>query len=158
VHGGGLSFPRLDGWERDDSATVSWAYDVASQAQSTEPRWVAGFAVGALFTGDGFDSPRTASRLVMECWVTTGFYPSFTGRKDLGSKPVEVDGRPAWALRSEIRVDDPSVAAEGDVVQVIVVDHGSPESLAMFIGWVPIGDRERIAVLDRTIGDLRVEE
>ena len=43
----------------------------------------------------------------------------------------------------------------GDVVDVVVVDLGGPESLAMFWGAVPIGDEDLIAQLDQVIGELR---
>jgi hypothetical protein len=40
---------------------------------------------------------------------------------------------------------------------VIVVDTGSPESLAMFAGAVSLGDDNLLATMDSTIENLRVE-
>lgn len=158
VHGGGLSFPEVSGWQNTSGASFSWAFDVGEQMKLAEsPSWYANLAVGALFTGDGFDEPRRSAELVMQCVITSGLYPYFTDRQDLWSKAVMVDGRPAWSIRAEIRVDDPELTTKGDTVEVIVVDTGSPESLAMFIGAVDIGDRSLARTMDATIESLRVE-
>ena len=68
-----------------------------------------------------------------------------------------MDGRPAWSIRADIEVDDPDLRTKGDTVEVIVVDTGSPESLAMFIGAVNIGDQSLAKTMDSTIKNLRVE-
>jgi len=83
IHGGGLSFPKVDGWQDTSGASFSWAYDVGEQMKLAEPpRWYANLAVGALFTGHGFDEPRRSAELVMQCVITSGLYPSFTDRAD----------------------------------------------------------------------------
>ena len=66
------------------------------------PNWYANLAVGALFTGDGFDEPRRSAELVMQCVITSGLYQYFVDRVDLWSKAVHVDGHPAWSIRAEI--------------------------------------------------------
>lgn len=158
VHGGGLSFPRVPGWTDTSGAAFSWAYDVAEQVKLAEsPDWYANLAVGALFTGDGFDEPRRSAELVMQCVATSGLYPNFTDRQDVWSKAVTVDGRPGWSIRADIEVDDPKLKTKGDTVEVIVVDTDAPESLAMFIGAVNIGDDALASAMDATIKNLRVE-
>jgi hypothetical protein len=158
IHGGGLSFPEAKGWDSSSGAEFSWAYDVGEQMIMAEsPNWYANLAVGALFTGDGFDEPRRSAELVMQCVITSGLYPKFTGREPVWSKKVTVDGRPGWSIRAEIRVDDPKLDTKGDTVEVIVVDTDSPESLSMFIGAVNIGDKALAATMDSTIEKLRVE-
>ena len=159
VHGGGLSFPSQQrGFEpAGPVGVVTWAYDVAGQTRQVEPAWISLLAVGALFTGDGFDEPRRAAELVIQCTISSPLYLRFSERTDLWSKAVTVDGRPGWSIRTEIRVDDTEVEAEGDLVEVVVVDTGSPESLAMFLGAVPLGDQALTRTLDRTVGGLRVE-
>jgi Protein of unknown function (DUF2510) len=158
IHGGGLSFPRVKGWESGSGAAYSWAYDVSSQVKLAEsPNWYADLTVGALFTGDGFDEPRRAAELVMQCVITSGLYQNLVGREDLWSKAVRVDGHPAWSIRAEVLVDYPELRTKGDTVEVIVVDTDSPESLAMFIGAADIGDRSLHKTLDTTIEALRVE-
>lgn len=158
IHGGGLSFPEVPGWQHSSGAAYSWAYDVGEQVKlAEEPRWYANLAVGALFTGDGFDEPRRAAELVMQCMVTSGLYPYFTDRQDVWSRAVTVDGRPGWSVRADIEVDDPELSTPGDTVDVIVVDTGSPESLAMFIGAVDIGNASLQRTLTSTIAALKVD-
>ena len=158
VHGGGLSFPEVRGWQNSSGAEFSWAYDVGEQRKQAEsPSWYANLAVGALFTLDGFEEPRRSAELVMQCVISSGLYPYFTGREAVWSKAVTVDGRPGWSIRAEIRVDDPELTTKGDTVEVTVVDTGAPESLAMFIGAVDIGNRALAKNLDSTIANLRVE-
>lgn len=158
IHGGGLSFPRVRGWDEGSGIAYSWAFDVGEQSIKVEsPDWYANLAVGALFTGDGFDEPKRAADLVMQCVITSGLYPYFTERKDVWSKPVTVDGHPAWSIRANVLIKDPELKAKGDTVEVIVADTDSPEALAMFIGQVNLGDTKLLRTLDSTIKNLRVE-
>jgi hypothetical protein len=122
-----------------------------------QPSWYAMLAVGALRTADGFKQPRRAAEGVMQCTATSDFYDGFTGRRDLLSQAVTVDGHPGWALRSEIHVVSPMTTLPGDIVEVIVVDRGSPESLAMFWGAVPIGDARMGTILDDTVQALHAD-
>jgi hypothetical protein len=132
VHGGGLSFPEAKGWESSSGFAYSWAYDVGSQVKLAEsPNWYSDLTVGALFTGDGFDEPRRSAELVMQCMITSGLYKNLVGRENIWSKAVTVDGHPAWSIRADVLVDYPDLTTKGDTVEVIVVDTGSPESLAM---------------------------
>lgn len=157
VHGGDLSFPRVSGWQDAPGTEFSWAYDVGEQMKLAEsPDWFANLAVGALFTGDGFDEPKRAAELVMQCVITSGLYPYFTDRKDIWSKSVTVDGHPAWSIRADIEIEDPELEATGDTVDVIVVDTGSPESLSMFMGAASIGDQKLQRTMNQTIDRLRV--
>ncbi len=158
IHGGGLSFPEVDGWQDTSGSSFSWAYDVGEQMKLVEsPGWYSNLAVGALFTGDGFDEPRRSAELVMQCMITSGLYPYFTDRSDVWSRAVSVDGHPAWSIRADIEVDDPDLKTKGDTVEVIVVDTDAPESLAMFIGAVDIGNRSLAKTMDSTIKNLQVE-
>lgn len=158
IHGGGLSFPRVAGWRTAPGTAFSWAYDVGEQMKLAEsPSWYANLAVGALFTGDGFDEPRRSAELVMQCMITSGLYPYFTDRQDIWSKATTVDGHPAWSVRADVLIEDPDLKAKGDTIEVIVVDTGSPESLSMFVGAANIGDRRLQATINSTIEGLQVE-
>lgn len=157
VHGGGLSFPSVPGWENASGEEFSWAYDVREQVKLAEaPDWYSNLAVGALFTGDGFDEPKRSAELVMQCVMTSGLYPELTDRKDIWSKATTVDGHPAWSIRADLLVDNPALKTKGDTIEVIVVDTDSPESLSMFIGDANIGDEKLQRTLDSTIEKLRV--
>lgn len=156
VHGGGISFGNVDGW-RDSSysSAMSWAYDVGALDKPVQDTWFALLAVGQLRIIDGFEQPKQSAESVMQCVASSGYYPGFTGRKELSSKQITVDGKAAWSMRTEILVDA-RIDLAGDVVEVIIVDTGNPEGLSMFVGAVPIGDDDLIGVLDQTVADLQV--
>lgn len=161
LYGGSLSIPQPTerGWERNDryAQAMTWAYDISGAYEAVEPRWWAMVAVGELRTEDGFHDPEQAADGVLQCVASSVYYQYFTGRKDVHSKKVTVDGVTGWSIRAEVRVDDPDVEAEGDVVEVIVLDTGPEGSLSYFAGFVPIGDASRIEILDRVIADLQVQ-
>lgn len=156
VHGGDLSFPRVTGWEDDEAVGLSWAYDVAGVSDQVEPGWFSLLAVGALRMADGFEQAQSSAEMISECLATSQYYSGLSGVTRLEAGEVSVDGHPGWRIRSEITVDNPSIEAEGDVLDVIVVDTGAGESLGMFVGAVPIDDADRLEVLDETESGLTV--
>lgn len=156
IHGGDLSFPAQPDWDPSRLAGgLTWAYDVDGQDRTVQPEWFAMFAVGALSVVDGFEQPAQAAEAVMQCTATSTFYQGFTARKNVHAKAMTVSGRPAWSVRAEIYVDTDRTTLPGDLVDVVVVDLGQPESLAMFWGAVPMGDQDLMDQLDRVIGELR---
>lgn len=150
--------PAQRGWQTPgvQVSGFSWAYDVGETDVYVQPTWLAAYAVGAVSVADGFDSPRTAARLAMACTASSSFYRDLDSRRDLSSHPTRVGGRPGWTLRSEIRMSGSKPYA-GDVVQITVVDLGSPESLAVFWGCAPIGEQPLIRRLNRVAAGLRVD-
>lgn len=160
IHGGSLSIVQPGGdWQRDDdyAREMTWAYDVAGADEYVEPHWLAMVAVGSVHTDDGFRTPKQAADGLMQCIASSAYYEYFTGRKDDFAKPFSLDGRSGWAMRSQVRVDDPQVRAAGDVVEVIVLKTGTPGQLSFFAGFVPIGDQNRLKILDQTIAGMRVD-
>ena len=158
IHGGGLSFPKTAGFTpTEQQPYFSWAYDVGGQDRAVEERWYSTYVVGALPTFEGFESPKQAAELVMDCTVSSGLYIGFSGRTEVSSSSIAVDKRKGWAILSEVRVDNPDVSVPGDTVVVIVIDTGSPESLAMFWACVPIGDAAALRQLESVAGQLEVE-
>lgn len=160
IHGGSLSIVQPGGdWKRDDdyAREMTWAYDVAGADEYVEPEWLAMVAVGSVRAADGFRKPKQAADGLMQCIASSAYYEYFTDRKDLFSKPFRLDGRSGWAMRSQVRVDDPRVHASGDVVEVIVLNTGTPGELSFFAGFVPIGDQNRLKLLDQTIATMRVD-
>lgn len=156
IHGGGLSFAKVDGFH-DATATagLSWAYDVGAQQKTIEKSWISMFAVGTLRIADGFHEPKQAAEAVMQCTASSSFYRDFASRNDLSTREVTVGGHKGYAIRAEIFIDNPDYTTKGDVVEVIVLDVGSPEALGMYMGAVPIGDKDLMAQLDATAKDLR---
>jgi hypothetical protein len=158
IHGGGLSFPARSDWNQSIlKRGLSWAYGVDGQDKPIETNWYAMLAAGGLRRADGFKEPRQAAEGVMQCSATSDFYVGFTGRRDLASSAITVGGHPGWAITSEIRVSSSVTKLPGDVVEVVVVDLGSPDSLAMFWGAVPISDAALGTVLKQTVSALQVD-
>lgn len=156
VHGGGLSFRPPSSWvEGARAGAFSWGYDVGEADQRVRRTWFTGAAVGALSVADGAYDVQSGAELAMGCTATPFFYAGIVSRTDLRSEETTVDGYPAYNIRAEIRTDDPYNDVEGDVVQVTVVDLGSPESLAFFCGYAPIGDPDLLADLDAVTAQLR---
>ncbi|HEY9290547.1 MAG TPA: DUF2510 domain-containing protein [Microlunatus sp.] len=160
IHGGRLSIAQPGGsWIRDDSYVrgLSYAWDVSGASDVVEPQWWAMLAVGEVHADDGFKRPKQAADGLMQCIASSTYYQHLSGVKTLSSKRFTRDGYSGWAIRTEVRVDDPQVEAEGDVVDVIVLDTGDAGRLSFFAGFVAIGDQARINTLDNTIAGLRVD-
>lgn len=159
IHGGSLSIVQPGGdWQRDDdyARQMTWAYDVAGADEWVEPEWLAMVAVGDVRTDDGFGDPKQAADGIMQCIASSVYYRYYTGSTTLFSKPFRLQGRSGWAIRAQVRVDDPQVQASGDVVEIIALNTGTAGQLSYFAGFVPIGDRNRLAILDNTISGMRV--
>lgn len=154
IHGGGLSQEPVPGWPDWTPYGYLWAYDAAGQADPVLPDWIASTTVGAISIADGFAEPQQSAVDMMECLATSDYYQGITGRTDVVSQAVTIDGRPGWWLRSEIRVAGRDV--EGDIADVVVVDDGNGESLSFFSSCAPIDDTERIALIDAARESLRI--
>jgi hypothetical protein len=158
VHGGNLSFPRQAGWEDPgpQASAFTWAYDLGETDIQLEQTRYASYAVGAVSVADGFENPRTAARLAMQCTVASALYSNVSSRTDLVDEETTVDGHSAWTLRSEIRTYDSRTSYQGDTVEITVVDLDSDEALAFFWGSAPIGDDTFTSRLDEVVQQLRV--
>lgn len=158
VHGGGLSFPEVSEFEPAEQTTnYGWAYDVGGQQRIVGTNWSSNFVVGALASFDGFDTLEQSAAVVLSCSVRAPFYTSITSAQQLRSSRITVQGLPAWELRTEVRVNDPKAPVPGDILDIIVVDTGSPESFAMFWATAPIGDADALTQLETTITELEVD-
>ena len=77
-----LSVSTISGWIQGDMYLVS-VYDSHSQIDEVYPGWVSNIAVGLLSNEDGFIEIAASAEQLMECFASSGYYPSFTGREDL---------------------------------------------------------------------------
>lgn len=163
ITGGGLRVPKPADYETalDQGPAFTFADGVFAPSKIIEQGltsgWVATYALGSLSRGNGFESPRQAAEVVVQCMAgSASFYSDFTGSTELDSTETVVDGAPAWELTQEIRIDDPELSVEGDVAKVVVVDTGDPSSYGLFVSVVPIGDQAMIDAQDEAVGELEI--
>lgn len=155
ITGGGLAFKRVDGWDDASNFSMPWTHDMGAQTSTVYPGWFSLVSVGALSVADGFEQPKFSTQMMMSCFASSGYYRGFSGRRDVSSKPVEINGHQGWHLTSEIYVEMPSLPqVKGDVVDVVVVDLGSPESLGVFVSSYTIDDAGREAQVKEAIASL----
>lgn len=156
LHGGGISASRVPGWT-DGGISMMWVDDLQAQTDFVYPGWFSVVGVGALRVDDGFSAPQLSALMMMSCFATSSYYDGFTGRRDLKSATITINGRSGWHLSSEIYVDLPALPqVKGDVVDVIVVDTGDPETLGVFVSSYTIDDTGRQRLVQNSIDSLRV--
>jgi hypothetical protein len=158
AHGGRLSMMTVPAYsDPDPEYLLSWMVDTQGVDQATEPGWQSLFAVGEVARTAGFDTPQSAVRSSMICALTNSWYYSVSGRKDIRNESITVDGRPGWILTAEIKDSNPDIEVDGDQLTFLAVDDGRSDALSMWVGMVPLDDRERIALDQKVLADLRVE-
>ena len=158
AHGGGLAFTVPTGWTFPgvQTSAFTWAYDVGEADTRVQPNWFSTYAVGAVSTADGFEDPRSAAELILQCTLASDLYRNVLAPPQPVVRETTVDGYPALTLSAVIRVDDDRTTYEGDEVVITVVDLDSPESLAFFWGCAPIGDAGLVRQLEATAGSVTV--
>jgi hypothetical protein len=144
--GGGLTIPSLTDQAYTVDHRISKDYTFADDFEASylvidqKGGWISSYGVGGLAKANGFDSTQEAAEAVVYCMTHSDLYQGFTGTTDKDAGPVTVDGHDAYSILTEVRVDNPDVSVEGDLVQVVVVDTGDPDSYGLYISGVPLGD------------------
>lgn len=160
LHAGGLSAPKIDGWDYPPSFDLRAIHQVQLQLSlvkegSAGTAWLSGQLVGTLLQSEGFREPATAAQQLMACFASSSYYPYFSSRDDLINEHTTIDGRNAWHLRSNIRINSPLLPdIPGDTMDVYVVDTGISDSFAVYCGWFTIGDTERQSQIEKAIASL----
>lgn len=156
LQAGGLTADAIPGWQ-PGGFSMRWAFGTEAVTDTVYPGWFSVASVSVLSLADGFDAPKTSAYSVMSCFASSSYYRGYVGRDDLLSQPVTISGHRGWRIRSDIRVSLSNLPqVQGDVVDVIVVDTGSTDSLSLFVSSYTIGDTTRGAAVDRCIASLRV--
>lgn len=155
LHGGGLSVVPPDGWH-DFPTYMPGVVDHNSMSRQIIPGWISSISVGGLRHSDGFGEPRLAAEQMMSCIASSSLFSTFTGRNDLLDEAIRLDGYPGWRITTEVFVSSPE-EVDGDIVDVIVLDIGDPDQLAIYVSAATIDltdNLEEVAVAQQT---LRVE-
>lgn len=156
LHGGGISVAKIPNWTTG-GATLSWTYDQDVQTDRVTSGWFSLVGVAALSVADGFEAPKMAARSVYECMASSGYYSGFTGSKVLVSKPFSLAGKSGWRVTGEVYVSNLGPDIKGDTLDIIVLDTGSPESLAMYMSAITIGDADRKALADAAVASMALD-
>ena len=162
ISGGDLQLPPVQGYtalEPQLTTTFAFADGVAGVGKSIEEQWISLYAVGGLPKASGYSDLEASVDQVIDCMTASpNFYRGFSGREDLGREAIQVDGHDAYAVTSELRVEDPDIQVDGDYSKVIVVDTGDDEHFGLYVAVVPIGDQRLIDRLEAATAQLLVTD
>jgi hypothetical protein len=144
--GGGLTIPSMvdQGYTVDHRISKPYKFATGFEASylviDQQGGWISSYGVGALPRANGFDSTQQAAEALVYCMTHSNLYEGFTGATDQKVGAVTVDGHDAYSILTEVRVDNPDVNVEGDLLQVVVVDTGDSANYGVYISGVPLGD------------------
>ncbi|WP_370246961.1 DUF2510 domain-containing protein [Nocardioides sp.] len=175
ITGGGLSTPLPDdyalsdaGTPLDQAAAFTFADAVTAPskvvATSETSGWVATVALGGLsrvgeFGPDaGVTSAQLAAEQVFACAINSPTL--YTSVESIGAQTSEattVDGVAAWSVSGEVRVDEPELGIEGDLMRIVVVDLGEDRPWGMFLSVAPLGQDAELATQQALVEGLGVD-
>ncbi|WP_275426267.1 DUF2510 domain-containing protein [Nocardioides daejeonensis] len=161
LYGGGLSSPQIKGYGPPPfpvAEAYTFAEDLGTVYREVQKdKWMSVQALGAIEKEDAGSDLEAAAQAVIECMANSpDFYQNMSGTKELANEAVQVDGHDAWRVRWEIRVDDPSVKAGGDVAEVVVVDTGNDDDYGLYAGVAPLDDAKLVKRMDEVVQGLSV--
>ena len=157
MHGGGLSFqpPAGSSW-RPEAVFMPWLYDHNSTTKVISYGWQSNVSTGEVLRSEGFADPRSTAEQLMGCLASSGLYRGFTGREDLLDESFTLDGDGGWRITANVFVDTMG-NIKGDVVDVIVLDLGDPQKLAVYISCATIEDEKNLAEVAKATESLSVD-
>ncbi|MBS43708.1 MAG: hypothetical protein CMH83_11225 [Nocardioides sp.] len=158
--GGGLRMPKVTGFDvaADAAGAFTFADGVIAPSMAVTDNWIAVYALGSLPKANGYDSLEQSAETVVQCMTGSDlFYRGFSGREDLASGDLTVDGADAWAITTDITVDDPEVTVRGDRATIVVVDTGDADSYGVFVSVVPLDDQAMADEQDVQVTKLRLQ-
>ncbi|MDO5737353.1 MAG: DUF2510 domain-containing protein [Propionibacteriaceae bacterium] len=155
MYGGGLSFVAPGGWSWEKQPIqMPWLYDHNSTIRVITTGWMSNLSVGEVKRSEGFKDPRGTATQLMGCLASSGLYFGFSGREDLTNQSFTLDGHGGWRMTANVRVDNQG-SIEGDVVDIIVLDLGDPEKLAVFISCATINNEGNLKEVQKAVDSLR---
>lgn len=154
MYGGGLSIPVPDGWQYDLWRTFDWIGCPAILDLRVVDTWYADLKLGEAMTS------RPSLQMLAEdvsAVATLDLFPrDVVGVRQVHSRSATVDGRKAWWVRREIRVELDNPVITGDRLDIVVVDVGQGRQ-GIFVGVAPLWDKGLQRVVDQSRTALRVE-
>lgn len=160
LKGGGLTVPIVDGYASEAiyASVFTFANDVEVAYKKIEASWISIYAVGGVPKNKGYEDPEHAVEVLTQCMTgSSQFYSGFTGRTDLEEGPITVDGHEGYSLVTEVRVETPEVQAEGDQMQVIVVETDDPGTYGLYVSQVTIGMQDLLDLQEQNVKEITVD-
>lgn len=155
MRGGGLSFIARKGW-RNEPVSMPWLYDHNSQIKTITDGWMSNLSIGYVKRSEGFTSPRQTAASLMSCLASSDLYMGFTGREDLRNEAYTLDGRTGWRMTANVYVGNQG-PIKGDVVDIIVLDIGDPDTFSVFISCATIDLKSNLDEVAEATASLRLE-
>lgn len=157
VHGGPLSFARLDAPWTAPSATRRFPFSSDSSVQTLrldeELGWQASAQVG-LAVFDDYQGSRTAAQTMLTCLLTSSFYTSVdVTLAENKATATMVSGVKATQVDALLTFSHPQLKTTGSAVRIIVVE---TDPVTYYFSAVPRERSDLISQLDRARRSLAV--
>lgn len=165
VHGGQLSYPMLGSpWTPPTTEfRVPFGRGVLSQTVTIEPNynnrgnsWVASVVIGRLLAGDGFFTPEQGSEIVVKCIVGAFYDNADVSRNDVKNEAMEVDGKDAWIVESNLGFELEGLEAKGELLIVVIVQT-SETSSSLFYASIPDNAPDQVGPAREALANLAVD-
>ena len=149
LSGGGLSIPLPDGGKPysrvsrllTESATLAYPHEGTT--------WYSFLELGLVPAAEGFTEPDATAQHILDCHLSSGNFSGYESHEYRKSEPVTVSGKQGhWV---QIHAVNPRTPGGGGVMNVVVVDIGNPDGLAVF--WSGAVDED--PTLQQTFDEVR---
>jgi Protein of unknown function (DUF2510) len=163
VHGGPVSYPRLDSpWSAPQTDyRVPFGREVNSQLVTVEPNydensnWVASVLVGELQAGDGFFTPEQGAQIVVKC-ILGRFYGNNEVQSDVRvNKATTIDGNPGWLVESHLTFDIEGLQTKGELLIVAIV--ATQSTAGLYYASIPDTTPQLVQPARDSLAKLRVD-
>ena len=159
LYGGRLSVPVIPDsrWGEEGVRVLPWAVCANGIEAVIKPdTWISEVVLAGVQPAAMTDDLQTQAKRIYDDSEEPFYARGITGRKVLLDQATTVDGLDAWHLRMEVRVTEYGPDIPGDILDLVVVDHGDGVR-SVLITVATIGDERTQAQVDTCRKALRVE-
>lgn len=168
VASGGISFPETRGYSAGPDADQNEdAFDFLAAPngqlkvieRTKNSGWISMMVVGSVSRADGYTDVEQAALSISNCAAHSDrIYRNVVDIKQLSSEEFgAISGHDAWRVDSEVEINEPELKSTGDHLTVVAVDTGDPDTFAVFVGVVPLGDEALLKQLDKAVNAITVD-
>ncbi|WP_169799292.1 DUF2510 domain-containing protein [Nocardioides jensenii] len=167
VASGGISFPLTRGYSdgaEADRNEDAFDFLTAPNGQmkvierTKTSGWISMVVVGSVKRSDGYTDVQQAATSIAGCTARSArIYRNVTDIRSGTSEALDVGGHDAWRVDSEVEINEPGLKSTGDSMVVVAVETGDPETFAIFVGVVPLGNDALLSQLNETVAGITVD-